>query len=338
MNIKNTLEQLIAGHDLSPGTMQEIMQSCMAGQLNDAELTGFLVALRIKGESVAELTTAATVMQKLAHHIDLGDGLIDIVGTGGDGRNTFNVSTISSFVAAAAGAKVAKHGNRASSSRSGSADLLMAAGFELNLPDSALKQCMDECNIAFLFGPHFHPAMQHAREVRQKLGIRTLFNLLGPLINPAGVKKQMIGVFSEQWLMPIAQVLRSLGSERALVVCAEDGLDEISISTPTHIIDYYQGKFNEWILDPKAYGCFHPSLDDIIVENPTQSLAIAEAVFSGQKGPARDIVLLNSAAALYCNDAKSDFARCLERVALALDSGLAKERFERLKLLTKTLK
>lgn len=337
MNTHKLFEQLIENQPLSDTQMQEIIHDCMTGKLSDVQIAAFLVLMRAKGETTKELTAAAITMGKLAHPIDLGSDLIDIVGTGGDGKNTFNVSTISSFVAAAAGLKVAKHGNRASSSRSGSADLLAEAGFALNLSDTALQQCMQQCNIAFLFGPHFHQAMQHVRSVRQQLGIRTLFNLLGPLLNPAKVKKQVVGVFSKQWLKPVATVLANLGSEHALVIHSQDGLDEISIAACTDVMEYNAGEFKQWTIDPKEYNCAHANLDAIIVETPAESLTLAELVFSGSPGPARDIVLLNTAAALYCANSHDGFATAVQKAATAIDSGLAGQRFNQLKELTKRL-
>ena len=329
-------EQLISGEHLSSTQVQNVIKNCMTGVLSDVQMATFLALMRMKGETVDELTAAATVMRQFAHHINLGDDLIDIVGTGGDGKNTFNISTVSSFVAAAAGLRVAKHGSSATSSRSGSADLLLAAGFTLDLSDEALRDCMQQCNIVFLFSPHFHRAMQHARSARQQVAIRTLFNLLGPLINPAGVKKQVVGVFSNKWLKPIANVLANLGSEHVLVVNSQDGLDEISIAAPTDVMEYHAGEFKQWTIDPRDYGCSHPNLDAIIVETPAQSLALAESVFAGQAGPARDIVILNAAAALYCADLCSSFSQAIEKTTAAIDSGLAGQRFIQLRDLTKT--
>lgn len=337
MNITNYFEQLIAGIDLPPSETQQLMRACMRGELTDVQIAAFLALMRMKGETSNELTAAASVVIELAHCIDLGEGLIDIVGTGGDGKNTFNVSTVSSFVVAAAGAKVAKHGNRSVSSRSGSADLLMQAGFKLELSDEQLKVCMQTCNLSFLFAPHFHQAMQHARPARQQLGIRTLFNLLGPLVNPARVKRQVVGVFSERWLQPLAEVLVNLGSERVLVINSCDGMDELSIAAVNNVVEYQKGQFKRWTLDPKDYGCFHNNLDAIIVDSPIQSLELAKEVLAGGKGPARDIILLNSAAALYCAEDGLDFGDALEKARLALDSGKAEHCFNQLRELTQTL-
>lgn len=334
MTPQNLFEHLIAKNNLSPAQMQEVIHQCMSGEFNDLQLATFLALMRMKGESVEELTAAATVMQQLAHHIDLGSDLIDIVGTGGDGSNTFNVSTACSFVIAATGIRVAKHGNRSVSSRSGSADLLEAAGFTLNFSDEEARACIKQCGLVFLFAPHYHPAMQHARTARQQLGIRTLFNLLGPLINPARVKKQVVGVFSSIWQKPLAHVLANLGSERALVINSYDGLDEISIAAPTRVIEYRQGKLSEWIIDPHAYGMEYDSLKGIIIDSPEQSLAIIQSVLAGTSGPARDMVLLNSAAAIYCARNTISFTAALDEAKNAIDNGSALYCFTQLQQLT----
>lgn len=335
MNIAALLEQLIAGKHLHQEQMQETMHALMAGELNNAQIAAFLALMRMKGETVEELTTAAQVMLSYAHHIDLGNNLLDIVGTGGDGKNTFNVSTASSFVAAAAGARVAKHGNRAVSSSSGNADLLLQAGFELTLDDGRLKACMEKQRLCFLFAPHFHQALQQVRNARQQLGIRSFFNLLGPLINPAAVKRQLVGVFAPHLVKPIAQVLANLGSERALVVNSDDGLDEISISAPTQVMEYAQGEFRTWTIDPQALGCYHPNLDGIIVSSAAQSLHLIEQVLDGKPGAARDIVLLNSAAALYLGGLVSDMAEGIALAKQTIDQGLAKSCFYQLRDLTR---
>ena len=335
--ISNLFPQLTAGEALSYHQMQEVMSSCMDGLLADETIASFLKQMHHKGETIEELTAAAMILQERAHHIELGDDLIDIVGTGGDGKNLFNVSTVTSFVAAAAGLRVAKHGSHASSGRSGSADLLLAAGFKLDLSDDDLRHCMQECGIVFLFGPHFHPAMQRVKIARKQLGIRTLFNLIGPLINPARVKKQVVGVYPKQFQKPLAQVLVNLGSEHAMVVHSHDGLDEISIASPTDVIMCRQGEYKEWQIDPRDFGCSHPNLHAIQVETPAQSLAIAQDIFAGGRGPARDIVLLNCAAALCCADHELRFSDALEKAAHAIDSGLAGSRFIQLRDLTQRI-
>lgn len=334
MNTTALFEQLIAGHPLAVQQMQDFMQACMTGALQDGQITAFLALMRAKGETVEELTAAAQVMMAHAYRLDLGQDLLDIVGTGGDGRNTFNISTASSFVAAAAGARIAKHGNRAVSSRSGSADLLTEAGFALQLNDQQLKNCMEQQGLCFLFAPHFHQAMQHVRQARQQLGIRSLFNLLGPLVNPASVKQQVVGVFATGLLQPIAQVLANLGVERALVVHSQDGLDEISISAITDVVEYHQGQFKQWTIDPKEYHCYHTNLDEITVQSASDSLKLIHEVLNGQLGAARDIVLLNSGAALYCCAKANSLAEGIQLAALAIDQGQALACFNQLRDLT----
>ena len=338
MKPKLLFEQLIAKKDLGPSQMEEVIHLCMTGEFNDIQIATFLALMRMKGENSEELTAAAKVMRKLSHAIDLGNNLIDIVGTGGDGKNTFNVSTACSFVVAAAGVPVAKHGNRSVSSRSGSADLLEQAGIALDLDDAQIKQCVAECGLAFLFAPHYHPAMLHAKTARQQLGIRTLFNLLGPLVNPAQVKKQVVGVYPSHWLHPLAQVLANMGSERFLVISSADGLDEISIAAPTQVIEYDQGNYKEWKINPLDYNMSYTSLNDIIVNSPAQSLEYIKQVFSGTLGAARDMVVLNSAAAIYCFHENLSFASAIEIAKEAIDNGKAQDCFDRLRLLTEHFK
>ena len=335
MKAKQLFEFLIEKNNLNPEQMRTVIHQCMNGQFNDTQIASFLALMRMKGETATELSAAADVMRELAHPIFLGEDLIDIVGTGGDGKNTFNVSTASSFIVAAAGFKVAKHGNRSVSSRSGSADLLEHAGFVLNLSDEQMNTCITQCNLAFLFAPHYHPAMQHARTARQQLGIRTLFNLLGPLINPAQVKKQVVGVFAQKWLEPLAQVLAHLGSERALVVSSFDGLDEISIAAPTQVLEYKNGGYHSWVIEPKEYNLAHPTLDELIVDSPQKSLEIIESVLNGQKGPARDMAVINSAAAIYCAT-EYPFSRAIELAQEAINSGKAASTFANLRQLSQS--
>lgn len=330
-------EHLIAKNNLSSEQMRKVIQSCILGQYNDTQIATFLALMRMKGETIEELIAAAEVMHQAAHHIELGNNLIDIVGTGGDGKNTFNVSTACSFVVAASGISVAKHGNRSVSSRSGSADLLEHAGFILDLTEKQVKTCMQQCGLAFLFGPNFHPAMQHARAARQHLGIRTLFNLLGPLINPAGVKKQVVGVFSPIWQKPVASILSHFGSKRFLVVSSLDGLDEISIASPTKVLEYRNERLHQWLLNPKDYGMNHHSLDEIIVGSPSESLKLIKTVFSGKPGAARDIILLNSAAAIYCAHSDLSFEAALDQAKMAIDNGKANQYFIQLQQLTQNL-
>lgn len=314
--------------------MRSVMTALMNGELSDAQTAAFLALIRAKGHSVSELTTAAQIMKEHATLIDLGDNLVDLVGTGGDSLNTFNISTFASFVVAGAGVKIAKHGNRSVSSNSGSSNVLDAAGIQLTSDSQKLRTELEQAGICFLFAPYFHPAMRHAVNARRELGIRTLFNLLGPLLNPAQVKRQVIGVFSSQWLEPVSEVLVSLGSERHLVIHAEDGMDEISVRTPTTLLEYQSGKRSTWKLDPEEYDLAHASLETILVNSPEESLNIGLQVLAGEKGCGRDIVCLNAAAAIYCSQDDLSYSEALIRAERSIDSGKALRAFHRLQKLS----
>ena len=335
LNIKTVFEQLIARNNLSTDQMDAVIKSCINQKLTETQIAVFLALMRMKGESIDELTQAAKTLLQFARSIDLGPDLIDIVGTGGDGKNTFNISTVSSIVAASAGVRIAKHGSTSVSSRSGSADLLTKAGITLELNDSQLKQCIDQTGLCFLFAQQFHPAWQSVRAARQQLGIRSFFNILGPLVNPARVTKQIVGVFSQELLMPVAKILSNLGSERAFVVHSRDGLDEFSIAAETDVVELAQGKYTTWSLNPKDYDCYHDTLDAILVNSAEESLGLMNDVLTGKKGAARDIVLLNSAAAIVLAGKSNDFATGISIAAKAIDSGCAQERFELLKKITR---
>lgn len=311
------------------------MHACLKGDINDAQLSAFLVLMRMKGEQVEELKAAATSMLQFAKIIDLGDDLIDIVGTGGDGKNTFNISTASSIVAGAAGAKVAKQGNYSVSSSSGCADVLNEAGIGLHLSEKQLQRCLDNTNVCFLLAAHFHPALQQVKSLRQQLGLRSFFNILGPLLNPARVKKQVVGVYPAKWQKPVAEVLAYLGSQRAMVIASQDGLDEVSIAAPTHILELRNNQFHSWILDPRDYHCFHDSLEGILISSSSESLAIIESVFAGKPGPARDSVILNSALALYCAEEVPNLSAGIQAAQQAIDCGKAQACFHQLKEFTK---
>lgn len=330
MNPSKIFDHLIAKNNLQATDMQAIMKACMSGELSDSQIAVFLALMRMKGETFEELTIAAKMLKEFARPINLGSGLIDIVGTGGDGKHTFNISTLSGIIAAAAGAKVAKHGSNSVSSRSGSSDLLLEAGLRLDLTNEQLMQCLLQTNICFLYAPHFHQAMHHVRTARQELGIRSFFNLLGPLINPANVSRQVVGVFDQRWQTPIAHVLAQMGSERAVVVSSQDGMDEVSIAASTNVIEYYQGQLTTWSINPKDYGCYHSSIDSLVVDSPSQSLKLIMSVLSGDKSPARDIALLNTATALYCAQLCSSYEQGIELARATIDSGKASTCFEQL--------
>ncbi|MFP4246763.1 MAG: anthranilate phosphoribosyltransferase [Halochromatium sp.] len=339
MTMKQAIAQVVDGHDLDEETMTAAMDAIMTGQATPAQVAGFLVALRLKGETVTEIAAAARVMRGLATGVDLA-GLaptVDIVGTGGDASGTFNISTTSIFVAAAAGCHVAKHGNRSVSSKSGAADVLEAAGLRLDLSPEQVARCVREVGVGFMFAPAHHGAMKHAVGPRRELGIRTLFNVLGPLTNPAGVRHQVLGVFSETLLMPLAEVLQRLGSTHVLVVHARDGLDEISLAERTEIAELKDGAISRYSLAPEDVGLSRSSLDTIRVEDPAQSLALLLDVLDNRPGAARDIVVLNAGAAIYAADVADSLADGVRLAAAAIASGAARQRFDALIALAKTL-
>jgi anthranilate phosphoribosyltransferase len=320
-----TLNQLINGQDLSFAEMQALMRQVMSGELTHAQMAAILVALRIKGESVDEIAAAASVMRELSTKVATlaSPHLIDTCGTGGDGIQTFNVSTVSALVAAAAGAKVAKHGGRSVSSSCGSADVLEALGVNVNLTPAQVASAVEEIGIGFMFAPNHHSAMKHAAPVRRELGVRTLFNLLGPLTNPANAKRQIMGVFSPALTVKLAQVLQQLGSEHVLVVCGADGMDEISFTGDSHIAELKNGQVTEYNINPSQFGMPTHQLASIQIDNAEQSKAMILAVLNGELGAARDIVLLNAGAAIYVAGLAYSLAVGINKAAEVIDQGLA---------------
>jgi len=338
MDIKHALNTVIQQQDLTREQMCEVMQRMMSGQVTAAQMAGFLVALRCKGESIEEITAAAQVMRELATPVTIaGEHLIDTCGTGGDGANTFNISTTCAFVVAAAGGKVAKHGNRSVSSKSGSADVLEAAGVNLNLTATQVAECVNQIGVGFLFAPHHHGAMKHTAQVRKDMGIRTLFNLLGPLSNPAAAPNQLLGVYAKQWLEPLAQVLKNLGSQHVLVVCAQDGLDEISIASPTDIAELKNGQISTYHITPEQFGLSRGSLADLAVTDAESSLTFVKAVLQNQAGTEQDIVLLNAGAAIYAANLTASLAAGIDKAREVLANGQALEKFNALIALTHKL-
>jgi len=311
--------------------MRSVMRLIMTGQATPAQVGGFLVGLRMKGETVDEIIAAASVMRELATHVEVkGPHLVDTCGTGGDGASTFNISTASALVTAAAGGRVAKHGNRSVSSKSGSADVLEAAGVRLDLTPLQVAACIERVGVGFLFAPRHHGAMKHAIGPRREMGIRTVFNLLGPLTNPAGAPNQVLGVFSGEWLEPLAQVLRQLGSEHVLVVHAEDGLDEISIAAPTRVAELNEGVISIYTITPEDFGLSRADLTVLAVEDAGQSLAMIRRVLENESGPARDIVMLNAGAAIYAAGLEPSLAEGVARAREVLRNGKARETLEAL--------
>ena len=333
MSFSHILNQVIAGQNLSFAVMQSLMRQVMAGELTQAQIAGLLVALRIKGETVDEIAAAASVMRELSTKVTLSNPthLIDTCGTGGDGIQTFNVSTVSAFVAAAAGAKVAKHGGRSVSSTCGSADVLEILGVNVNLTPAEVAQCVDNIGIGFMFAPNHHSAMKHAAPVRRELGVRTLFNLLGPLTNPANAKRQVMGVFAKELTAKLAHVLQKLGSEHVLVVCGADGMDEISFTGDTYIAELKDGKVSEYILNPSQFGMpLHP-LSSIQIQNADESKAMILDVLNGKQGAARDIVLLNAGAAIYVSGVVDSLQAGINKATEVIDDGLARAKLIALK-------
>jgi len=330
---KEALNQLLASQDLSHAQMLAVMQQVMGGELTPVQISALLIALRMKGETVEEIAAAAAVMRTLSTKVNIKDAahLVDTCGTGGDGIQTFNVSTVSAFVAAAAGAKVAKHGGRSVSSTCGSADVLEVLGVDVNKTPEEVASSVDEIGIGFMFAPNHHSAMKHAAPVRKALGVRTIFNLLGPLTNPASALRQVVGVFDQALTGKLAHVLQKLGSEHVLVVHGADGMDEISFTGDTYVAELKDGKITEYTVNPKQFGLSTHPLKAIQIQNAEESKAMIMAVLNGQQGAARDIVLMNAGAAIYVAGITSSLPAGIETAAQMIDSKAALEKLEALK-------
>ncbi len=327
MDIKSALKAVTENRDLSMDEMSAVMRSIMTGETTAAQIGGFLIGLRMKGETVEEIAAAAQIMRELVTPVSVeSQHLVDIVGTGGDGMNTFNISTTSAIVVAAAGGKVAKHGNRSVSSKSGSADVLEALGVNININPEQVADCVNKLGIGFMFAPLHHSAMKHAIAPRREMAVRTIFNLLGPLTNPANASTQLLGVFSKAWVKPIAQVLKRLGSEHVLVVHSEDGLDEISIAAPTNVAELRNGSINTYTVTPEEFGLNRASLDNIQVDSIEESLAMVRSVLDNQASPARDIIVLNAGAAIYAADLTNNLADGISKAQTVLSNGAASEK------------
>ena len=337
MDIKTAIAKAVEGQDINILDMENVMRQIMTGETTSAQIAALLVALRMKGETVDELTASASVMRELVTPVKVeGAHVIDIVGTGGDGLHTFNVSTTSCFVVAAAGATVAKHGNRSVSSTSGSADILEAAGINLNISSHQVEQCIKELNIGFMFAPLHHSAMKHAIGPRKEMGIRTMFNLLGPLTNPAGAANQLLGVFDKKWLEPLANVLKNLGSDHVMVVHSADGMDEVSMAAETYVCELNNGEISSYTITPEHFGFSRGSIDDITVNSAEESLAMVQSVLANEPGSARDIVTLNSGMAIYCAGLCDTLEKGVEKAREVIASGAAREKLEQLAKLTQS--
>jgi anthranilate phosphoribosyltransferase len=338
LTFKEALQHLLNRDDFTHAQMLGIMRMMMSGELTGVQISSLLMGLRMKGETVDEIAAAAEVMRDLSTKVTIHDTshLIDTCGTGGDGIQTFNVSTACAFVAAAAGAQVAKHGGRSVSSTCGSADVLEALGVNVNLSPEQVAKCVDNIGIGFMFAPNHHSAMKHAAPVRRELGIRTLFNLLGPMTNPAGAKRQVMGVFHKDLTILLAQVLQRLGSTHVMVVHGADGMDEISFTGDTFVAELKNGTVTEYTLNPSQFGMPHHNLSTIQVQNADESKAMVLDVLNGKSDnlnqrAARDIVLLNAGAAIYVAGIVDNLQAGINKAAEVIDNGLALAKLEDLK-------
>ncbi len=331
MDMQAAIRAVTEKRNLDADEMTAVMRTIMTGEATPAQIGGFLIGLRMKGETVDEIAAAARVMRELATGVQVtGSNVVDIVGTGGDATNTFNVSTACTFVVAAAGGTVAKHGNRSVSSKSGSADLLEAAGVNLDLTPEQVAQCINDIGVGFMFAPKHHSAMKHAIGPRKEMGVRTIFNVLGPLTNPAGAPNQLLGVFSAELVKPLAEVLNKLGSNHVLVVNAEDGMDEISVGAPTHVAELKDGQISTYTITPEQFGVERADIKQLVVTSAAESLAIINGVLENKPGPARDIVMLNAGAAIYVAGLADTLDAGIRKADTEIASGKAKEKLDAL--------
>lgn len=338
MDMQSAIRSVLDKQDLSRDDMTAVMRLIMTGEATPAQIGGFLVGLRMKGETVDEITAAASVMRELASGVKVdGNHVVDIVGTGGDGINTFNISTASTFVVAAAGGTVAKHGNRSVSSKSGSADLLEAAGVNLDLSPEQVGRCIKEVGVGFMFAPKHHSAMKHAIGPRKEMAVRTIFNVLGPLTNPAGAPNQLLGVFSDELVQPLAEVLNALGSNHVLVVHSVDGMDEISIADETHIAELKNGVITTYRISPEQFGFERGKLEDLQVDGADQSLDVIKSAFANTPGAARDIVIINAGAAIYAADLVDSLEDGINKAREIIASGAAQTKLDELVKLSNSL-
>ena len=330
MNIQQAIKSVIAKQNLNEDQMHDVMNSIMTGQTTDAQIGAFLIGLSMKGETIEEITASAKVMRALATPVEIGnsDYLVDTCGTGGDGLGLFNISTASAFVVAAAGGKVAKHGNRSISSKSGSADVLESAGVNLDLSPRIIGQCVEEIGVGFMFAPAHHSAMKHAIGPRKELAVRTIFNVLGPLTNPAKAPNQVMGVYDKSLIEPIANVLKGLGSRHVMVVHSADGLDELSIADKTYVAELKEGVVTTYTIHPEELGFVLGDLNDIKADDAKDSLNIINNAFSGKEGAARDIISLNAGAAIYVCGLTDSLISGIERSRLALSDGSAQQKLD----------
>ncbi|MCH8011294.1 MAG: anthranilate phosphoribosyltransferase [Candidatus Marinimicrobia bacterium] len=322
--MKQVLEKLLDKESLTRDESYNVMGQIMSGGFDDVQVGAFLVALRAKGETVDEVVGFADAMRKKMTPIQIGDGAIDMCGTGGDMKITFNISTAASFLVAGAGVKVAKHGNRAASSRSGSADVLTALGVDISMSPEKVALCVEEIGIGFLFAPALHPAIKYAVPARKSLAIRTVFNILGPLCNPAKVKRQVLGVFAPELTSKMANILKALGSEEVMVIYGNDGLDELTITTTSSVSHLTNdGNISEMTINPQDYGFPLGSIEDLRGGSPDENAQIIEKILKGEKGPRRDVVVLNAAAGIMVGGKSTTMEEGIQLAKEAIDSGKA---------------
>lgn len=342
MDMKTALSTVVAQQHLTEEQMAEVMEIIMTGQATDAQIGGFLVALRMKGETIDEITGAARVMRKLATGVSVkGDHLVDTCGTGGDGANIFNVSTAAAFVVAAAGGQVAKHGNRSVSSSTGSADVLEAAGVNLSLTAEQVGRAVEEIGVGFMFAPAHHSAMKHAIGPRKELAMRTIFNMLGPITNPAGVPNQVLGVFDQALCRPLAEALGRLGSQHVLVVHAQDGLDEVSLASESFVAELKDGTVTEYTVKPEDFGISTQPLEGLAVDSAEESLALIKDALGKRETEngvkAADMIALNAGAAIYAANLANTFKEGVDMAEDAISTGLALEKMNDLAAFTRAL-
>ena len=330
MNINQAIKAVIEKKHLNESDMLDVMNSIMTGQTTDAQIGAFLVGLSMKGETIEEITASAKVMRSLATPVEIKSNkyLVDTCGTGGDGLGLFNISTASAFVVAAAGGKVAKHGNRSISSKSGSADVLESAGVNLNLSPSLISECIAQIGVGFMFAPAHHSAMKHAIGPRKELAVRTIFNVLGPLTNPAKAPNQVMGVYDKNLVEPIANVLKELGSRHVMVIHSDDGLDEFSIADKTYVAELKDGVVSTYSVHPKDFGLTLGDLKDIRADNAGASLALISEAFSGRNGTAKNIISLNAGAAIYVSGLTTSLQSGIDRANQVLSDGSSQKKLD----------
>ena len=326
--IKEAIAQLVKREDLTSEVMEQVMEEIMTGEATDAQKASFLTALSMKGETIDEITSAAKVLRSHCERFLNDMDVLEIVGTGGDGSNTINISTLSSVVVSAAGIPVAKYGNRAASSKCGTADCLEALGVKIDCAPARSAQILKDINLCFLFAQKYHPAMRFVGAVRKEMGIRTLFNVLGPLANPAGATMQLFGVYSEELVEPLAHILRNLGVKRAMVVYGRDSMDEISLSAETKVCEFKNDEFKSYVIKPEDLGLTRCNKEDLVGGTPQENAAIVNDILGGAKGPKTDVVLLNAGAAIYLASDGITLKDGIEKAREIIVSGKAKKQLK----------